>query len=162
MPRETSALMGSGTVPYTAAILHTTLGGTFAGTLSAGASDGRGVRTGTQVVVANPEDLVSVPVIRCSGITVGTGAAVNILSQSSHDAILKRGRMAEIENLGPGDLFIGGTANVTAGLAGESGFKLLAPATNIPPQRVKIPIMNGADIWAIALTSAADVRILLY
>jgi len=159
--REVASLMGSGTLPYTAAILHTTLGGTFAGTLSAGASDGRGVRNGTQVVISNPEDLVSVPAIHSSGITVGT-TPVNILSQASHDALLKRGRMAEIINLGPGDLYIGGTSNVTTGLAGESGFKLIAPtAGTVPPQKVKLPIMNGCDVWAVA-SAGTDVRILVY
>ena len=161
MGRDVSAVMGSGTVPYTYGILHTSLGGNVGGTApSQGANEGRGIRTGAQVVVANPEDLVAVPAIRASGITVGT-LAVNILNQNIRDTILKRGRMAVIENLGPGDVYIGGTSSVTTGLAGESGFKLLAPATNIEPQRIELPIMNGCDVWAIA-SAAADVRILLY
>jgi hypothetical protein len=161
MSVEVASLMGSGTSPYTAAILHTTLGGTFGGTLNAGAAAGRGVRTGTQVIVSNPEDIVSVPAIRCSGISVGT-SPVNILNQINHDALLKRGRMAIIENLGPGDLYVGGRSNVTTGLAGESGFKLLAPAASIPPQSIELPIMNGCDVWAVASAGATDVRILVY
>jgi hypothetical protein len=138
------------------------LGGTFNGTLNAGAADGRGIRVGTQVTIANPEDLVSVPAIRSSGISVGT-SPVNILNQINHDALLKRCRMAKIINLGPGNLAIGGTSNVTAGLAGESGYFLIAPsAGQVPPQSVDLPIMNGCDVWAVASAGATDVRILVY
>ena len=161
MPRDVASLMGSGTIPYTLGILHTTLGGTLGGSLAAGASDGRGIRTGTQVAISNPEDIVSVPAIRASGITVGT-SPVNILNQISHDVLLKRGRMVEIINLGPGNVAIGGTSSVTIGLAGESGFFLIAPtAGQVPPQSVKLPIMNGCDVWAIA-SAASDVRMLVY
>ncbi len=161
MPREVATLMGSGTIPYTLGILHTTLGGTLTQSLSAGASDGRGVRTAVQVAVANPEDIVSVPAIRSSGITVGT-SPVNILNQVSHDILLKRGRMVEIINLGPGNVAIGGTSAVTTTLQGESGFFLIAPTAGVvPPQRVKIPIMNGCDVWAVA-SAASDVRMLVY
>ncbi len=161
MSQDTPTQMGSGTLPYTLAILHTSLGGAFGGTLASNAGQGRGIRTGANVTVCNPEDIVSVPTIRASGITVGT-TPVNILNQMSHDAILKRGRMAEIINLGPGNVAIGGTPNVTLGLAGESGFFLIAPtAGQVPPQSVKLPIMNGCDVWAVA-SAASDVRILLY
>lgn len=163
MSRETAALMGSGTLPYTAAILHTSLGGTFAGSLASNAGNGRGIRTGSNVHIGNPEDLVSVPAIRSSGISVGT-SAVNILNQVIRDQILKRGRMAIIENLGPGDVSIGGTAGVSVAIGGlEPGYKLLAPtAANVPPQRVELPIMNGCDVWAISSAGGTDIRILLY
>jgi hypothetical protein len=100
--------------------------------------------------------------IRASGISVGV-TPLNILSQSSHDALLRRGRMAKIINLGPGNLAIGGTSNVTVGLAGESGYFLIAPtAGQVPPQSVDLPIMNGCDVWAVASAGATDVRILVY
>jgi hypothetical protein len=161
MAVETSALMGSGTVPYTVGILHTTLGGTFNGTLNVGAADGRGIRRGTQVIVANPEDIVSAPAFRCSGITVGT-TPVNISNAISRAALLKRTTRVIIENVGGGDLYIGGTANVNASLAGEAGFKLINPTAGaVPPQTLPLPVMEGADIWAVA-SAATDVRILVY
>lgn len=163
MTRETATLMGSGTSPYTVGILHTSLGGTLTNTLGAGAADGRGVRTGTQVIIANPEDIVSVPAIRASGISVGT-TPLNIINQYSHDTLLRRGRKVVIENNGPGDLYIGGTSSVSVGLTGnECGFKLIAPtAGQVAPQRIELPIMNGCDVWAVASAGATDVRILAY
>lgn len=162
MARETATVMGSGTVPYTVSTLHTTLGGTYAGQLASGPGPGRGVRDGTQVIVANPEDINSAPAFRCSGIAVGI-TPINISNQISRSNLLKRSTRVLIQNLGSGNLFIGSTNQVSAALAGgEPGWELIAPtAGQVPPQGMLLPVMDGVDIWAVA-SATTDVRMLFY
>jgi len=163
MSREVPTLMGSGTLPYTYQILHTTLGGTATDTLTTNACQGKGIRTGTQVAISNPEDIVAAPAIRASGITVGT-TAINVVNQIMHDAILKRGRMIMIENLGPGHIYIGGTPNVSASIfGGEPGFQIDIPTNAVvPKQFLELPLLNGAEIWAVSDAANTEIRFLFY
>lgn len=155
----TPALMGSGTIPYTAGILNTTRGGIISGV----ASLGRGERTGDQSIIGNPEDFVSAPSFMCSGLTVGTAVAVEIWAPTIHETLLRRRRMIKIQNLGTGDLYIGHTSAVNSALGGpEPGFKLEAPGANNESTMLDLPLMGGASVYGIATGASCDVRVLVY
>lgn len=159
MATEVSAQMGSGTIPFTKGILHTSLGGTLSVTLQTGPSDGRGIRRGTQVMVANPEDLVASAAFRCSGINVGT-SPVKILDQNLRDNLIKMSTKLKIQNLGTGDLYIGNTSAVSTSIGGtEPGWKLIAPSTNFPPQVLIIDLLASVEVWAVA-SASTDVRMI--
>jgi hypothetical protein len=64
MASEQSSMIGSGTIPFTTAILPPDERGLYEGA--------RGLRYGTQVVLINPEDLVAVDKFATSGVTIGT------------------------------------------------------------------------------------------
>ena len=164
MAMEVATVMGSGTLPYVAACLHTTLGGTFSGTLDPRAGQGRGVRVSTQVAIANPEDVVSVPAFAVSGITVGTASAVEIWSPGIHDALLRRRRNIKIQNLGLGDVFIGHSNQVAKTIAAAPatpGIKLVPNAAS-GITTIDLPLMGGVSVWAIAANANADIRVLTY
>ncbi len=158
MTRERHAILGSGTIPFMSPILNTTLGGTDTGTLVDGPSQGRGVRDGTQVMVANPEDLVSSPAFMVSGITVG-GAGVEIWAPDPHEALLRRRRSIVIQNQGPGEVYIGHNSNVGSGVT-QPGFLLEAvPAGG---SEIELPIMGGVSVWAISTPEPSTVTVLVY
>lgn len=66
MAKESYAIVGSGTLPYTTSILPPALGGTL--------EDGIGYRGGTNVTVINPEDLSSFSVFKAEAFTINTSA----------------------------------------------------------------------------------------
>jgi len=150
MAHQHSAILGSGTIPYLPPILHTSLGGT-AGELPTGAGpgQGRGVRTGSQVVIANPEDLNSAPAFMASGITVGT-SPVEIWSPDVHEPLLRRRRTIVIQNTGAANVFIGHDSGVSATVGGPTtGFRLDTLAANNGNTRIELPLMGGVSIWAV-------------
>lgn len=157
------AQMGSGTVPYTYNIIASVLGGSLSGvTPNAGTGQGKGERIGTQVVLANPEEIFSSPAFACSGITVGP-TAVEIWAPGIHEPVLRRRRNIKIQNLGLGDVYIGHTNKVSASLTGnlEPGIKLV-PSAASGITTLDIPIMGGASVWGIASNASADIRVLIY
>lgn len=164
MSHPQSAALGSGTIPYLNPILHTSLGGTASELpTGAGPGQGRGVRTGSQVIVANPEDLNSAPAFAASGINVGT-SAVEIWSPDAHESLLRRRRTIVIQNLGAGDVYLGHTSAVSTTVGGpEPGYQLPAPGTDPAnlSASIALPLMGGVSVWAIG-SAAADVRVLVY
>jgi hypothetical protein len=157
---EQFSVLGSGTLPFVPSILHSSLGGTYAGNLDAKVGNGKGVRGGIQVIVANPEDIVSAPAFMCSGITVGTATPVQIWAPDVHEALIRRRRNIKVENLGVGDVYVGHNNQVTAGIV-RGGFKLVSSAAS-GIVSLDLPIMGGASVWAIAANANADVRVLVY
>lgn len=155
-------LMGSGTVPYLAGILHTSLGGAVS-VLKPGAGEGKGVRFGSQVVLSNPEDINSAPAFMASGINVGT-SAVEIWAPDVHESLLRRRRKIVIQNLGAGNVYIGHTSAVSTSIGGpEPGYQLPAPGTDPAnlSSSIELPLMGGVSVWAIG-SAAADIRVLVY
>jgi hypothetical protein len=118
---------------------------------------------GSQVIVANPEDINSAPAFMASGITVGT-SAVEIWSPSAHESLLHRRRSIIIQNLGAGDLYIGHTSDVAATIGGpEPGYQLPAPGTDPAnlPASIELPLMGGVAVWGIS-SASSDTRIIVY
>lgn len=156
------ALMGSGTIPYTVSILSSGLGGTYLAAPTTGPGIGRGERVGSQILVANPEDIVSVPAFATSGISMPGGTPTEIYSPALNESVLRRRRMIKVQNLGPGDLFIGHTNRVSQFVhGGEPGFKLV-PSAASGITSVDLPLMGGASVWGLAVNQNTDVRVLMY
>lgn len=167
MAREQQSTLGSGTIPYLDPILHTTLGG-IATELpnGSGPGQGRGQRGGTQIILANPEDVNSAPAFASSGITVGT-TATQIWSPDLHEPnVLRRRRTMRIQNLGANDIYVGHADNVTVGLTQSAGWQI--PSVNVGGSVTndmnffEIPIMGGVSVYAIADGGTSDIRILVY
>jgi len=157
------SVLGSGTSPYMNPILHTSLGGTFNGNLSDGPTEGHGVRAGAQVLIANPEDLVSSPSFMVSGITVGN-TPIEIWAPDVNEPNFRRRRKICIQNLGTGDLYISHSSDVGTSVT-QPGWKVNNPdagagVTN-ESTTLELPFMGGASVWAVSNTSA-DVRVLVY
>ena len=144
MARESSVIIGSGTIPYTASILSPEQGGITEGA--------RGIRTGTNVVLINPEDLTASTSFLVSGVSIGStptkiwGPELNSLS---------RQREVWLHNDGPGTVFFG-----------QSSTSVIAPSgmslTTSDPT-IKLPLMHNASIWARALgAGGAEIRILAF
>ena len=162
MSTNQPTLMGSGTLPYTVSILSSGLGGVDNQNPTVGAGQGRGERIGTQVTVANPEDLVSAPAFATSGISMPGGTPTEIYSSALNESVLRRRRMIKVQNLGPGDLFIGHTNRVSQFVhGGEPGFKLV-PSAASGITSVDLPLMGGASVWGLAVNQNTDVRVLMY
>jgi hypothetical protein len=147
MAQEVFAVIGSGTIPQTHSILPPAQRGTE---LAA-----QGIRKGTQVMLANPEDLNSVEAFAASGITVGT-SAVEILAPGSNP--LPRMREVTIQNLGTADVYIGHSDSVNLPI---EGIELTAPAANTV-SLITIPLLHNVSVWAATLAGTADVRLLIY
>ena len=128
MAHEQNAMIGSGTVPYVAQILPTTARGV---TDSAG-----GVRRGTNVMIANTEDLNSVDAFASSGIGVNT--SVTLVWGPSINT-LPRQRALEFYNRGPDDVLLArNTAEATYG----SGLYL--PASG----KLNLPLLHNVEVYA--------------
>lgn len=138
--RDVSAIIGSGTLPFTRAILPADQRGNE--------PLGEGVRTGIQVLVANPEDLNSVDAFGIRDVDVGTSATLIV---GPNDNPLPRQRTVIIRNEGADDVFIGPTDAVTT----DTGFAI--PANG----QIELPLMHNVEVWGIA-GATRDVRVLIY
>lgn len=145
MAQEQSVQIGSGTVPFVATILPTT---------HRGVDDaGLGLRRGTQVIVANPEDLNSVAAFATSGVTVGTGAAIEIVGPHLHN--LPHTRKVTIQNTDT-------THPVFVGSSPDSltlvGFRLAPIGDTNSPNEITLELLHNVSVYAIATGGSADVR----
>lgn len=146
MAREVTSIVGSGTQIAIKAILPPAERGSEA--------TGQGFRHGTQVAVANPEDLNSVDAFVASGVpSVGT-TAVEILSPGSNP--LPRMREVTIQNLGSADVYVGHSPDSLTIL----GYEITAPPTD-SINSITIPVMHNVSIWAATATGTANVRMLI-
>lgn len=146
MSREVAAMIGSGTAPFTYGILSPNQRGSLSGA--------EGVRTGLQVMVSNPEDLVSVDAFAVSGIAVGT-TPTKIFGASQSP--MPRARKILIENGTDSSTLL--VANAAAKI--PEGWQLVN-GTAAPRAFVELPVMAGVDIWAAALSGSVQVRILIF
>lgn len=138
--------IGSGTLRYTRGILPPAQRGNEPA--------GEGMRTGLQVVVANPEDMIAVDAFAVSGVSFGV---TPVKIWGPHTNPLPRQRSLVLSNIGPGDAFIGqsSTSVIT-----PSGFQLPAPAAGTESlSRITLPVLHNVDIWARS-ASTSQVRIL--
>jgi hypothetical protein len=147
MTFQTPAIIGSGTLPYTRGILPAAQRGNQ--------SNGEGVRVGTQVMIANPEDLNSVDAFAVSGVSLGA-TPVRIWGPGINP--LPRQREIRIKNQGPGSVYIG--QNSTSVIA-PSGYHINAPTANTFPS-ITLPFLWNVDIWARADGAGASVTIIAY
>jgi hypothetical protein len=145
MAREVASLIGSGTVPYTSQILNTDQRGTSSGA--------KGARYGTQVQIANPEDLNSVATFAVSGITVGT-TPIEIIGPDTNP--LPRCRNIMIQNVGVSILYVGHSSDINLI---EEGFALLSNANNF--REIDFPLLHNNSVWAVASTGTSA-RIVVY
>lgn len=148
MAREVTSLIGSGTVPFTGQILTPDGRGTNLG--------GRGERYGTQVQIANPEDLNSVAAFGVSGVTVGV-TPVQLVGPTLH--VLPRTRTVILQVFGAADEIFFGPSESTDFLL--QGFSVLG-STAGEIRSVELPFLHNVSIWARTASGTADVRILIY
>lgn len=157
MAREAAAIIGSGTLPFTSEILADTERGVRSSTEVVQNTAGRGgLRTGTQVMVGNPEDINSAEAFAVSGITVGT-TPVQIYAPGK--AMLPRMREIVIQNTGGQNVLIGPSAE-KASIA--EGFQLATGGTAGTNRRITLPLMHNVEIWARAQTGTSTIKMLMY
>jgi hypothetical protein len=140
-----AAIVGSGTLPYTRGILPASQRGNQ--------SNGEGVRTGTQVILANPEDLNSVDAFAASGITVGT-SAVEVLAFNNNP--LPRCGNVIVKNGGSSVVLLSHKQNFTD----TEGFPLAANGTT--GDTVSIPVLKNVSIWARCASGSTNIKLLIY
>lgn len=143
-----ASIIGSGTLPYTRGILPASQRGNQ--------SNGEGVRTGTQVVLANPEDLNSVDAFAVSGVSIGA-TPVKIWGPGINS--LPRQRGVTIKNQGPGSVYIGPRST---SVIAPSGFQINPPASSNAATEVTLPLLWNVDVWARADGAGASVTIIAY
>lgn len=139
--------VGSGTIPYSRGILPSSQRGYE--------STGQGERIGLQVIVANPEDLVSVDAFASSGIVVGT-TPTKIWGAGSNP--LPRARLLRIANCTDSS-----TLNIshTPSKVISEGWQLTNGASAVRAV-VDLPILNNVEVWAAASASTVSIRMLIF
>lgn len=115
-----------------------------------------GVRTGIQVMLGNPEDIVAVDAFASSGIAVST-TPLKIFGASQ--SLLPRARQVIIENATDSSTLL--ISHHPSKVVSE-GYALTNAGTNTPRQSVTLPVMAGVDIWAAASAGTVQVRILIF
>ena len=149
---QVASQIGSGTLPYTRGILPASQRGNE--------PTGEGVRTGLQVVVANPEEFCAVDAFAASGLTIGT-TPVQIAGPGITP--LPRARKIVIQNsslsAALGDaLFVGHRENHDFLIEGFGVYGSNAGHIN----QIEIPLMAGTEVWARSVTNNISVRLLFY
>lgn len=150
MSREVSAIIGSGTIPLTYGILSPANRGNVNGA--------EGVRTGMQVILANPEDINAVDAFATSGVSIGVTPT---LIWGPYINPLPRQQMVVLHNQGPNTLFIG--QNSTSVIA-PSGMIIPAGSVSVASVcKLSLPFMKNVEIWAAAPgVGGTQVSILAY
>lgn len=149
-----AAQIGSGTVPFTYGILPPEQRGTE--------SEGQGIRTGSQVMVGNPEDITSACCWATSGVTVGAVTPVKLIGPDTNP--LPRCRMIGIENNTPNStLFITNVPNSVEALTSQ-GFVIEHGSGGAGPagDHFEVPLLHNNEIWALAETGTIDVRLIIW
>ena len=144
MTRQVAAIIGSGTVAQTYSILPPSDRGSLSGA--------EGVRTGIQVMLANPEDLNSVAAFASSGVTVGT-TAVEVIAPGINP--LPRCRNIILENTGGQAVLIGHRANIQDPEAFELG-------TTAPNNRIELPLLHNVSVFARTTTGSSVIKLIVY
>lgn len=105
----------------------------------------RAVR-GSNSVIANYEDVNS-----CLGIMRATSLAVDTTAEqiTPADTRLRGRRKMLVQNLGGGNVFLGGTSDVTS----STGYRIASGGS------LELDVLDYGNIWIIG-DAAADVRIL--
>jgi hypothetical protein len=145
MSQNVATQIGSGTLPFVRSILPAAQRGNQAGS--------EGTRVGSQVVVANPEDLNSVDAFAVSGVSLA-GTPVRIWGPGINS--LPRQRTVMIQNMGPGSIYIGPTST---SVISPSGYQIRPTTVNVA---VELPFLWNVDIWARADGAGASVTILAF
>lgn len=140
-----AAIVGSGTLPFTRQILPSSQRGSQA--------NSEGVRTGMQVMIGNPEDLLSVDAFAASGISVAT-SPVEIVSFGVNP--LPRCGNVLVKNGGASAVLISNKQNFTD----IEGFPLSALGTS--GDSVLIPVLKNVSIWARCATGSTTMKVLIY
>lgn len=146
MTNLVAAVIGSGTLPNTRAILPAAQRGKQ--------PLGEGVRTGIQVMLGNPEDIVAVDAFAASGITVGTGV-VEIVGP--HVNPLPRSREVIIENVGGVDVYLSHLPDFPT----ADSFELSTEGTAGRSTRVTMPILHNTSVYARTAAGTTSVRLLI-
>lgn len=148
MSQQVAAIIGSGTSPYTYGILPPEARGSQVGA--------EGVRTGIQVMIGNPEDMVSVDAFASSGIAVTT-SPIKIFG--ANQTIMPRTRKIIVENATDSSTLL--ISHAQSKVVSE-GFQLTNAGSNAPRSSIELPIMAGTDVWAAAAVGTVQVRILMF
>jgi hypothetical protein len=141
-----SAIIGSGTIPATYAILPSSQRGYIAGT--------EGLRFGNQVMVGNPEDMVAVDAFAASGVSVGA-TAIEVVAFGNNP--LPRCREIWLENTGSNPILI----SHKSVFADPDCWQIAATSANGAQSLIKLPILKNVSIWAKS-TSGSTLRILVF
>lgn len=147
MAQEHAAQVGSGTIPFVRNILPSG----ERGVNNVAASGQGGVRIGTQVILANPEDLNSVDAFAVNEHTVGSGGGTEIIGPLISP--LTRNRTVRIQNSHAStDIYVGHNSSVTS----STGFLVAAGTT------LELPLLHNVSVWAISALGNVSVRTLIY
>lgn len=150
---QVSSIIGSGTLPYTRAILTSAQRGNQ--------PLGEGVRTGLQVMVGNPEDLVAVDAFATSGVSVNTNAVL-IFSKDLARTVLPRCREIRIQNTTDSSVLAIGTSAQKID-QGEGWLLHNSTAGNPSYRDVTLPVLDSVNIYAKAISGGPiSVRMLLF
>lgn len=154
MVREVAAIIGSGSIPFTYGILDPSQRGNLVG--------GEGVRIGSQVILANPEDLLAVDAFAASGVTVGT-TAVEIIGP--HNNPLPRCTSVKLRNDGTNDVFISHKQSfptLDAFIIPAADILAAGTGSTDPAHIIELPILHNVSVWAKTATGTSIVRLLIY
>lgn len=141
MSERVASMIGSGTLPYTRGILPASQRGNE--------PLGEGVRTGSQVIVANFEDNYAADAFSTFDIDLPAATATLIVGPSTNP--LPRSRTVYIQNLGTGNFFIGHNDSVSV----SSGFLITEG------EFIKLELLHNVEVWGIA-GGTRDIRVLIY
>lgn len=141
MTNIVAAQIGSGTIPFVRGILPSSQRGIE--------PNGEGVRTGIQVLVANPEDQIAVDAFAVSGVSIGV-TPVKIWDANINP--LPRQRSVSLFNDGPNEAFIGQTSTA---VISPSGYNITAETSLL------LPFMKNVEIWARS-AGTSQIRIIAW
>ena len=142
MARESHTLLGSGTMPFIASIRD--------GVVLSDGSEAEGYRVGTNVVITNPEDLYSSPILAMSGMTIASDATVAVPSIFIQYAKTQfHRREIDIFNIGPAPYLL---VYYNSNLIDEYCWPIKAG------ESYKFKVMDNTDIYVKASGAETDIR----
>jgi len=147
MTERVAAIIGSGTLVHTRSILPVSQRGNE--------PLGEGVRTGTQVIVGNPEDLLAVDAFASSGISVGTGV-VEIIGP--HINPLPRCSQIIVENIGAAAVFLSHLPSFPT----VDAFELSNEGTAGASRRIVLPLLHNVSVYARTAAGTTNVNLLIF
>jgi len=142
-----AAIIGSGTIEQTRAILPASQRGSE--------ELGEGVRTGLQVMLGNPEDVVAVDAFATSGISVGLTVPVLLVGPNTNP--LPRCRGLRIYNTTTSTLFLGPREDFDFV---NEGYPIIGSA--VTRRTDDIPLLHNVEVWALATGAISEVRMIIY
>lgn len=144
MAQEVFSQVGSGTLPFVRSILSPSQRGIAAGA--------QGIRGGTQVMIGNPEDVVSVDAFATSGVQVGTNPTL-IIGPSTNP--LPRCRSVIIHNAGDNAVHLGSSPDTSL-----SGLPLAGAVASpgADGRRIRLPLLHNVEVWGRTATGTSAVH----